>query len=175
MFYYVSYFRFNVFWRVCTWVLLIRASHRNREANAKRERERERLCARERYGLGFLARGLYASEDSSVEFALLALLSCSCSSSSGSSLLLAAAIIFCHLSRQVANWIMYLRGLRAGLAQNLRVFLCMELGIMLGVAAGRFCCWWHLLLADWAAGGFAVGWLEISSLKQSLQYLACAE
>ena len=38
------------------------------ERQTQRERERETVCERERYGLGFLARGLYASEDSSVEF-----------------------------------------------------------------------------------------------------------
>ena len=56
---------------------------------------------------------------------------------------------------------MHLRGIRAGLAQNLRVFLCTDLGIMRGVllvvfAAGRLGCWWAGLLVGFAAGRLAV-------------------
>ena len=56
---------------------------------------------------------------------------------------------------------MHLRGIRAGLAQNLRVFLCMDLGIMRGVllvvfAVGRLGCWWAGLLVGFAAGKLAV-------------------
>ena len=56
---------------------------------------------------------------------------------------------------------MHLRGMRAGLAQNLRVFLCTDLGIMRGVllvvfAAGRLGCWWAGLLVGFAAGRLAV-------------------
>ena len=52
---------------------------------------------------------------------------------------------------------MHLRGMRAGLAQNLRLFLCMDLGIMRGVllvgfAAGKLGCWWAgLLVGFWQA------------------------
>ena len=61
----------------------------------------------------------------------------------------------------VANGIMHLRGIRAGLAQNLRVFLCTDLGIMRGVllvvfAAGRLGCWCAGLLVGFAAGRLAV-------------------
>ena len=59
---------------------------------------------------------------------------------------------------------MHLRGIRAGLAQNLRVFLCMDLGIMRGVllvvfAVGRLGCWW---------AGLLVGFL-LASLPSILQ------
>ena len=58
---------------------------------------------------------------------------------------------------------MHLRGICAGLAQNLRLFRCMELGIMLGVllvgfAAGGLGCWWVLLLAGLAAGALGCWW-----------------
>ena len=61
----------------------------------------------------------------------------------------------------VANGIMHLRGIRAGLAQNLRVFLCTDLGIMRGFllvvfAAGRLGCWCAGLLVGFAAGKLAV-------------------
>ena len=56
---------------------------------------------------------------------------------------------------------MHLRGMRAGLAQNLRLFLCTDLGIMRGVllvvfAAGRLGCWRAGLLVGFAAGRLAV-------------------
>ena len=56
---------------------------------------------------------------------------------------------------------MHLRGIRAGLAQNLRVFLCTDLGIMRGFllvvfAAGRLGCWCAGLLVGFAAGKLAV-------------------
>ena len=50
---------------------------------------------------------------------------------------------------------MHLRGMRAGLAQNLRLFLCMDLGIMRGVL-----CWWVLLLASLVAGGLGCWWVS---------------
>ena len=56
---------------------------------------------------------------------------------------------------------MHLRGIGAGLAQNLRVFLCTDLGIMRGFllvvfAAGRLGCWCAGLLVGFAAGRLAV-------------------
>ena len=56
---------------------------------------------------------------------------------------------------------MHLRGIRAGLARNLRVFLCTDLGIMRGFllvvfAAGRLGCWCAGLLVGFAAGRLAV-------------------
>ena len=56
---------------------------------------------------------------------------------------------------------MHLRGMRGGLAPNLRLFLCMDLGIMRGVllvvfAVGRLGCWWAGLLVGFAVGKLAV-------------------
>ncbi len=53
---------------------------------------------------------------------------------------------------------MHLRGIRAGLAQNLRLFLCMDLGIMRGVllvgfALGKLGCWWAGLLVGLLLAG----------------------
>ena len=66
----------------------------------------------------------------------------------------------------VANGIMHLRGIRAGLAQNLRVFLCTDLGIMRGF------CWWSLLLEGLVAGALGCWWvLLLAGLPSILQLL----
>ena len=73
---------------------------------------------------------------------------------------------------------MHLRGMRAGLVQNLRLFLCMDLGIKRGVllagfAAGRLGCWWAGLLVGFAAGRLAVNTMIVILFCYIIFHLLC--